>query len=180
MSRLGRSVDGVTLSIEEAEVARPYCANIYRHDLESGLPSGSIEQRYDAVICSHVLEHIVDPDRLLSDVRSCLAPSGILIVALPNLLIWRSRIRLLLGKFEYSESGLMDRTHVRWYSFASAKRLLERHGFRVIEAVADGGLPLGPIRRLLPRRLLKIMDRAACRLAPGLLGFEMLYVASPR
>ncbi len=87
---------------------------------------------------------------------------------------------MLLGKFEYSESGLMDRTHVRWYSFASAKRLLERHGFRVIEAVADGGLPLGPIRRLLPRRLLKIMDRAACRLAPGLLGFEMLYVASPR
>ncbi len=100
-----------------------------------------------------------------------------LIVALPNLLLWKNRLRLMLGRFEYTESGLMDYTHVRWYSFASARRLLERHGFRIVEATVDGGVPLGPIRRILPKRLLAPADRLACTLAPGLLGYEMLYVA---
>jgi 2-polyprenyl-3-methyl-5-hydroxy-6-metoxy-1,4-benzoquinol methylase len=173
----GQSVDGVTLSASEAGEAAPYCTNVYVHDLETGLPPMPAGQLYDAVICSHVLEHIAYPDRMLADIHARLAPSGVLIVALPNLMLWKSRLRLLLGKFEYTDSGLMDRTHIRWYSFASARRLLERHGFTILEAAVDGGLPLGPLRRVLPRRLLAPIDRAACRAAPGLLGYEMLYVA---
>ncbi|MDB5392786.1 MAG: class SAM-dependent methyltransferase [Rhodospirillales bacterium] len=177
LSLRGQCVDGITLSPQEAEDAKAYCAKIYAHDLETGLPPLPAEQLYDAVICSHVLEHIVQPEALLTDVRAHLAPSGVLIIALPNLMLWKSRLRLMLGDFEYTESGLMDRTHVRWYSFASARRLLERNGFSVIEAVAEGGLPLGPVRRVLPKWLLEPADRAACRAAPGLLGYEMLYVA---
>ena len=173
----GQSVDGVTLSASEAEEAARHCANVYVHDLETGLPPMPPGQRYDAVICSHVLEHIAYPDRMLADIRARLAPSGVLIVALPNLMLWKSRLRLLLGKFEYTDSGLMDHTHIRWYSFASARRLLEGQGFTVVEASVEGGLPLGPLRNLLPKRLLLPLDRAACRAAPGLLGYEMLYVA---
>jgi SAM-dependent methyltransferase len=177
LSARGRIVDGITLSAREAEEARAFCASIYQHDLETGLPPLPAERLYDAVICSHVLEHIVAPEALLTAIRAHLAPSGVLIVALPNLMFWKSRVRLLRGDFDYTESGLMDRTHVRWYSFASARRLLERHGFKVIEAVAEGGLPLGPLRRIVPKRLLAHADRAACKLAPGLLGYEILYVA---
>jgi SAM-dependent methyltransferase len=173
----GKSVDGVTHSVGEAEEAGKYCAHVYAYDLEKGLPELPPDRRYDAVICSHVLEHIAYPDRLLTDISACLAATGVLIVALPNLLLWKNRLRLLLGRFEYTESGLMDYTHVRWYSFASARRLLERHGFRIVEATVDGGVPLGPIRRILPKRLLAPADRLACTLAPGLLGHEMLYVA---
>jgi hypothetical protein len=100
-----------------------------------------------------------------------------LIVALPNLLHWKSRLRLLFGRFDYAESGLMDRTHVRWYSFASAQRMLEQQHFTVTAAFVQGGLPLGPLRRVLSRCLTEPLDRAACRLAPGLLGHEMIYVA---
>ena len=95
-------------------------------------------------------------------------------------MLWKSRLRLLAGRFDYTETGLMDRTHVRWYTFASALRLLEAHGFTVAEALADGGLPLGPLRRVMPKGLLKPLDRAACRAAPGLLGYEMIYVARGR
>ncbi len=177
LSARGQIVDGITVSAQEAEQAQSFCTNVYQHDLETGLPPLPAELLYDAVICSHVLEHIVEPEALLTSIRARLAPSGIMVVALPNLMFWRSRIRLMLGDFEYTDHGLMDRTHVRWYSFASGRRLLERHGFHVIEAVAEGGLPLGPLRRIAPQWLLERGDRAACRLAPGLLGSEMLYVA---
>jgi 2-polyprenyl-3-methyl-5-hydroxy-6-metoxy-1,4-benzoquinol methylase len=179
LTAAGRSIDGITRSAQEVETARLSYSNVYAHDLESGLPPMPANQLYDAAICSHVLEHIVEPRMLLTAIRAHLAPSGVLIVALPNLMFWKSRIRLIFGDFEYTESGLMDRTHVRWYSFVSARRLLERHGYTVTEAVAEGGLPLGPLRRVIPKWLLARADRAACRLAPGLLGYEMLYVARP-
>lgn len=176
LSAQGVTVDGVTLSAQEAAQAAAYCAEVYVHDLEKGLPDLPPGRLYDAVICSHVLEHIAYPDEMLAGIAAHLKPAGVLIVALPNLLLWKSRLRLLAGRFEYTQTGLMDYTHIRWYSFASARRLLERHGFTVVEAVADGGLPLGPLRRLAPR-LFAPLDRAACRAAPGLLGYEMIYVA---
>ena len=172
----GKIVDGVTLSPREAEQARPHCRAVYAHDLEFGLPKLSPEP-YDTVICSHVLEHICYPRALFRDIHAHLAPSGVLIVALPNLLVWKSRLSLLMGRFEYAESGLMDDGHFRWYSFASGRRLLERHGFVVTEASVDGGLPLGRLRRHLPKAAYGWADRIACRLAPGLFGVQLLYVA---
>jgi SAM-dependent methyltransferase len=177
LSARGKVVDGVTLSKHEAAEAAAHCADVYVCDLEKGLPDLPPGRLYDAVICSHVLEHIAYPDKMLGDVTLCLKPTGVLIVALPNLLLWKSRLRLLAGRFEYTETGLMDYTHIRWYTFASARRLLERHGFTVVEAMVDGGLPLGPLRRLAPKGLFAPLDRAACRAAPGLLGHEMIYVA---
>ncbi|HEX4507406.1 MAG TPA: class I SAM-dependent methyltransferase [Alphaproteobacteria bacterium] len=177
LSARGMKVDGVTVSGREAAEASAHCADVYIRNLEEGLPDLPPGRLYDAVICSHVLEHIADPDRMLADIIPRLKRTGVLIVALPNLMLWKSRLKLLAGRFEYTETGLMDRTHVRWYTFASARRLLEAHGFTVIEALADGGLPLGPLRRLMPKGLTAPLDRAACRAAPGLLGYEMIYVA---
>ncbi len=72
----GKSVDGVTYSIGEAEEAGKYCAHVYAYDLEKGLPELPPDRRYDAVICSHVLEHIAYPDRLLTDISACLAATA--------------------------------------------------------------------------------------------------------
>lgn len=179
LSAQGIAVDGVTLSKREAAEAAVHCADVYVGNLEDGLPNLPPGRFYDAVICSHVLEHIAYPDKMLADIAACLKAGGVLIVALPNLMLWKSRLRLLAGQFEYTQTGLMDYTHIRWYTFASARRLLETHGFTVVEAVADGGLPLGPLRRLAPKGLFRPLDRAACRAAPGLLGYEMIYVARP-
>ncbi len=175
----GAEVDGITLSPEEAEAARRLCGTVRVHDLESGLPP-TPPATYDAVICSHVLEHIRYPARLLDDIRAALKPSGVLVVALPNLLVWKNRLRLMAGRFEYTESGLMDNTHFRWYTFTSGRRLLEAHGFAVTKAEVDGGLPLSRLRRLLPGIAYGWADRAARRLAPGLVGPQLLYVARPR
>src|SRR5262245_57070442 len=80
----GKTVDGITLSSREAQIAELACRKIYIHDLEAGLPQLEFEP-YDVVICSHVLEHICYPQKLLNDIHSSLREDGVFVVALPNL-----------------------------------------------------------------------------------------------
>jgi len=175
----GKSVDGVTLSEAEALLAKPYCANVVVGDLEKGLPEG-LAKNYDTVIASHVLEHVCYPQKVLADLRSVLLPSGLLIVALPNILFWRYRLRLIFGDFEYEPSGIMDNTHFRWYSYGSAQRFLMKNGFEVLKARAEGSFPLPLVRRFLPQSFTQAIDTLAVNLLPGLFGYQLVFTASIR
>lgn len=175
----GLTVDGVTLSEAEAVLARKYCLKVIIGDLEKGLPSG-LAINYDTVIASHVFEHICYPEKVLADLRSILSPSGLLIVALPNILFWKYRLKLLSGDFEYESSGIMDNTHFRWYSFTSAQRLLEKNGFAIDKARAEGAFPLPLVRRFLPKRLVRSTDTLAAKLLPGLFGYQFILSARIR
>jgi 2-polyprenyl-3-methyl-5-hydroxy-6-metoxy-1,4-benzoquinol methylase len=175
----GRSlaIDGITLSEEEAKIARQYCRNVFVHNLENGLPQ-TAHGPYDVILASHVLEHICFPEKLLRDISSVLSDRGVLIVALPNVCHWRNRLGVLFGKFEYTKTGIMDNTHFKWYTFLSGRRLLESHGFQVRQAYAEGIAPLWIVRKILPRGVIKSLDALMCRLSPGLFGVQLLYVAT--
>lgn len=177
LSADGRTIDGVTLSPSEASLAKLSMHNVVVHNLEDGLPE-QFRGPYDVVIASHVLEHICFPSHLLTGVLHSLSPRGRLIVALPNLMMMKYRMRLLVGRFEYEKGGIMDDTHFRWYTFESARQLLETAGFRILHASADGHVPLGQLRHLLPAEVRKRLDLVACRLFPGLFGAQMIFVAS--
>lgn len=172
---LGHVVDGVTLSNEEATQAKSVCRRVYIHNLESGLPDEVNQNQYKFVICSHVLEHICFPEKLLAAIHNCLLPDGTLVVALPNLMFIRNRWNLLKGRFDYKESGLMDNTHFRWYTFITSAELLEGSKFTLSEHYATGFIPLGILRRILPNAA-GILDRWLCRLWPGLFGIQIVLV----
>lgn len=175
----GRSVDGITLSETEAATARRVCNSVIVHDLEFGLPT-HLGAPYDAVICSHVLEHLRWPDRLLKEVRELLLPrKGVLLVALPNALFYKNRWRLLTGHFDYEESGLMDASHFRWFTYASSRRLLESAGFYVLSHSGDGSLPLPLVRKVLPTRFVEAVDATATAVLPGLFSYQLLLCAKP-
>ena len=168
LKAMGLSVDGITLSEAEATTARQVCGSVFVHDLESGLPP-HLNTTYDAVVCSHVLEHLRWPDRLLKEVREILRPNqGALLVALPNVLFYKNRWRLLAGHFDYEESGLMDASHFRWFTYASSRRLLEIAGFEVLSHSGEGSFPLPFARKVLPQRLVAAVDNTAMSLLPGL------------
>jgi 2-polyprenyl-3-methyl-5-hydroxy-6-metoxy-1,4-benzoquinol methylase len=176
----GVQVDGVTLSESERARAAQWCHRCWVHDLESGLPSG-LEETYDAVVCSHVLEHLRWPDRALAALRPLLIPGrGCLLVALPNLLFYKTRARLLIGRFEYQDSGIMDASHFRWYTFATARRLVEQAGFTVCAHEVQGSAPIPLIRRYLPAWLTAAADRLAERTLPGFFGGQIIIAATPR
>ena len=169
---------GITISSREKEAASRFCTQVHLHDLESGLPP-DVSGKFDLAIFSHVLEHIRNPSRILQDVRKVLSGGGRVLVALPNILFWKYRLEFLLGRFEYEETGIMDSTHVHFYTFQSGKRLLETNGFKLIESAVEGSFPLRPLRRIMPDAARSI-DRLACRLWPGCYGYQLLYVAELR
>jgi len=175
--RRGIVVDGVTLSLPEAQSARQWCRRVVLHNLESGLPD-DLTGPYDAVLCSHILEHICFPQNLLRDVHARLRRGGKLIVAVPNLLHYKNRLSLLLGRFEYQDGGLMDDTHFRWYTLSTLTKLVQRQHFEVEESYGAGSAPLGPLRKIIPR-LCRHIDLATCKALPGLFGWQLIVSASP-
>jgi SAM-dependent methyltransferase len=176
LSDRGWDVDGITISRDEQHKASQVCKTVLIGDLEAGLPP-AVTGVYDLVVFSHVLEHLRNPSRVLNDIHRVVAPDGIVAVALPNVLNWRSRVRFMLGQFEYEEGGIMDNTHLRFYTFASGRRLLESNGFLVSTATVEGIFPLlGKMR--LPSKLVALADRFATSNWPGLFGWQLLYVAS--
>lgn len=120
-------VDGVTLSETEAANAGQRCRRVVVADLETGFPRGLADETYDACIFSHVLKHLRWPGSLLQQIRSRLSRKGRgvpqLVVALPNIMCYKTRWPLIMGRFEYTEGGIMDASHFRWFTFQSGRRL---------------------------------------------------------
>lgn len=98
-------------------------------DLDRGLPP--LEATFDYVICADLLEHLRDPDRLLRDIRSHMAPGGSLLASLPNSGNIYFRLNVLAGRFPQDDRGLFDRTHVHFYMWDGWKDLLRRNGFQI-------------------------------------------------
>jgi 2-polyprenyl-3-methyl-5-hydroxy-6-metoxy-1,4-benzoquinol methylase len=169
--RPGREVVGVTFSEEEAREARGRLDEVVVCDLEEFDAEGLGE--FDCVICSHVLEHLTRPEDLLRRLRGSLSAGGVLVVALPNVLHWRQRFEFLRGRFVYTDGGLMDRTHYRFYDWRTARALLRDCGYAETTGEADGGFPLSRFVPVFGRAL----DRTALRLGPGLFGVQFIMVS---
>jgi len=168
-------VTGVTHSAVEATMARQHIDAVVLADLNAfdPLPLGC----FDCIVCSHVLEHLGDPDEVLRRLRELLSPGGVLVVALPNVLFWKQRLQFARGRFRYADGGLMDRTHVRFFDWDTAAELIEQAGFVIVERVADGGLPLSS---RFGRRGSQMLDGIALRRFPGLFGFQFVFVCGVR
>jgi len=90
------------------------------------------ERRFDLILCLDVLEHMVDPWRFLERVQMHLEPGGTVIASIPNLRNYRVLKALVLkGRFEYQDGGILDRTHLRFFTRNSACRLMETGRLRL-------------------------------------------------
>ena len=174
----GWKVCGITLNRGEQESAAQVCTDVWVHDLEDGLPE-DLTGPFDLIVLSHVVEHLRNTKSLLRQIHKILAPNGEIAVAVPNVLNWHQRVLFLFGKFEYTNEGIMDSTHLAFYTYGSARRMIESCGFKVVKAGADGNiLPWGNLRRVFPRATTAI-NRFFCTLRPSLFGRQLLYLAVP-
>ncbi len=104
-----------------------------------------------------------------------------MIIALPNIVNWRERIKIAMGKFEYTDSGVMDRTHLRFYTFYTApKYLIDPIQQLSLKAhTVNGSVPLAFFRHhLLPSQWKEKIDQWGCKIAPNLFGEEIIMVAT--
>lgn len=124
--------DGVTLSEAEAAHARPHYRRVVVDNLEScDLLTAFAGQRYDAIVCADVLEHLSQPERVLAACRQLLAPHGQLLLSVPNAGYCGLIAELLQGEFRYREEGLLDRTHLRFFTRRSLLRFLREQRWAI-------------------------------------------------
>lgn len=166
-------VTGVTFSPEEASHARSALDRVEQADLETA-EYASLGP-FDCVVASHVLEHVRDPVAVLQRVRAALEPGGLLVVALPNALHYRQRLEFLAGRFRYTDGGIMDRTHYRFFDWDTARGLVLDAGFALVSAEAEGGFPGSRFLGAAKTRL----DALATLRFPALLGVQFLVRARP-
>jgi|GEM_PF-292341 len=93
---------------------------------------------YDYVILGDIVEHIVDGIGLMMRVRKVLKENGQLIISTPNVALWLFRLKLFAGRFEYADKGIMDRTHVHFYTRSSLISLLKLTGFQPLKKHSTG------------------------------------------
>ena len=155
-------------------------------DLEQGIEH-VIDQlagkRFDRVLLLDVLEHLSYPEQILRQCHRALKPEGRLVVSLPNVANFTLRLSLLFGRFNYAERGIMDRTHVRFFTRKTARRLLEDNGYEIQEqrvTVVPIELVWGMSPDHILLRILNGMLAMVTRLLPGLFGYQIMFLAKSR
>jgi 2-polyprenyl-3-methyl-5-hydroxy-6-metoxy-1,4-benzoquinol methylase len=194
------TITGIEPNPRAAELAAEACTSVHRGDLDSWLALPT-HQPFDVVVLSDVLEHVADPVAFL---RQLSAHESVRranwVISVPNYAVWYNRLRTVAGVFEYAWSGLYDRTHLRFYTRRSLRRLLEELGFEVTKdscspSVVQSTAPL--LRRLFEKdvregnhlslgdskayrfyqRAVEPAEAAFCQTWPELLGFQIIVVA---
>ena len=194
----GNRVTGIESNAAAVAVARTRIAEVVEGDLQ--VPGILGERRFDVIVFADVLEHLAWPVDVLTSYLRFLRPGGSVIVSLPNVGLWSVRLSLMLGRFQYDDSGVLDRTHLRFFTRRSAVEMLRSAGLVVLRRTYNPGLvrPFVPLAKRFvgrggdpgslleskPYRLyLKTVypiERAVAALWPGLLAFQMIFEAKPR
>jgi SAM-dependent methyltransferase len=144
----GWEVWGVEQSAEACATAQMRIDHLIGADLTDFSAVGpALEgQEFDVLVFSDVLEHLVFPTDVLRGYLRWLKPGGRVFVSVPNMVVWSNRLRVLCGIVDGTDTGVMDRTHLRFFSYRVARRMVEDAGCQV------AGTDLTPhlVRSLLP------------------------------
>lgn len=137
----GCQVTGVELDAGSAEQARPYLDALYVGTLEGEDWLRAVHAEYDVIVCADVIEHLRDPAHTLAQLMTVLAPGGRLVASVPNVGHAGIIAALLGGCFDYTPTGLLDETHLRFFTWDSLERMLNAAGLEVDhrETVDAGG-----------------------------------------
>lgn len=197
----GNRVTGIESSAEAVTVARARVSEVIQADLQQldEVKRSLGNRRFDVIIFADVLEHLAWPIGVLRGYLDLLHDGGSVIVSLPNVGLWSVRLNLLLGRFRYDETGVLDRTHLRFFTRRTAREMIEQAGLKVVRRTYNPGVvrPFVPLAKkllgggaeshdpsalLLESRPYKLylktiypIERAVASVWPGALAFQMIF-----
>ncbi len=177
MAQLGCRVTGIEQDAEMAEIARKHCSQMILGDIEK-LNLTELG-RYDAIVFGDVLEHLTHPQNILQKVTALLKPGGKILISLPNVAnIW-VRLNLLFGRFNYARVGILDESHLRFFTLRTMKQLASDSGLDVISINAT---PI-PLPVILPATskgrslsFLHVLNWGLTKLRSTLFGYQFILV----
>jgi SAM-dependent methyltransferase len=176
----GCEVIGVEINAEAAARARGEGFDVRVGSVEDAALVAALPDDFDALLLMDVLEHLVDPWTALHALGEHLRPGGQVLVSIPNVACWTMRRALLAGRWDYTRDGLLDRTHLRFFTFDTARALIDGAGFTLrdwwvtMPSVPFAGKLLAvPLTRPLAGRWIDW----ATRRFPNLCGAQFLFHA---
>jgi 2-polyprenyl-3-methyl-5-hydroxy-6-metoxy-1,4-benzoquinol methylase len=176
----GHYVAGVEYDAAAAEKAREYYDAFQIADVETfAFP---YRGEFDYIVFADVLEHLRDPAAVLRRCIPALKESGKIIISVPNIANWVIRLSLLFGRFNYMDKGILDRTHMRFFTLRSLERMMGEVSCDVLEATPT---PL-PVQLVFPFTAngiftpLHEIDYALTCCWKTLLAYQFVIVAAPR
>jgi len=140
----GHCVAGVEKDEETAAKARAFYDSFHVRDVEEF--EFPFHEEFDFILFADILEHLHDPTAVLRRSVPALKKSGQIIVSVPNIANFIIRLSLLLGRFDYTDQGILDRTHLRFFTLQSLKKMLQEASCSIIEIIPT---PL-PIQTVFP------------------------------
>lgn len=174
----GHSVVGIDRN--EAEGASARMSRFVAADVAQGLPD-DVGGDFDLVLAGDIIEHLVEPDTLLRDMAARVRPHGSVIISVPNIGHWYPRLRIAFGRFDYDQRGVLDSTHLRFFTRRRFLRIAEEAGLEPI-AHRHTGIPLDALgvgdSRIITGSAGRI-DRLLVRLWPTLFAYQFVYEFSP-
>ncbi len=126
----GCTVVGMEIDPEMAKMAAPWCERMIVGNIESmDLAETLGNDRFDVIVAADVLEHLYDPWACLLKIRPYLRPEGFIVLSVPNVAHNALLAELLNGRFPYQEKGLLDRTHLRFFTRSNLEDMLFSTGY---------------------------------------------------
>jgi tRNA(1-methyladenosine) methyltransferase and related methyltransferases len=125
---------GLEIDADYAQVARAHCSKVVVANVEQMADSAFRSLLpADCWIFGDVLEHLYDPWGVLQRIRTSLPPHGSVVACIPNAQHWSVQLRLNNGDFRYEDLGLLDRTHIRWFTNRTVGELFRSTGYEIVE-----------------------------------------------
>lgn len=135
-------VTGVEMRLEEAKIAQAKLSQVVVGNIEYPEIQKKIDKDFDVVLASALVQHLVTPQDSLRVWKKFLKKDGVLIITCSNIVHWTTRLQILRGKFEYQEYGLLDNTHLKFFTPQTFKALVESADYIIehfsIDAVGGG------------------------------------------
>lgn len=143
-------VTGVEVNAKAAKVAEQYCEKVIVADLDLVSFNDILpEELFDVAVFGDVLEHLRDPWKVLEQTRQILKPEGYVVASIPNIAHGSIRLALLQGSFNYAELGILDNTHLRFFTRKTIEELFEKTGY-FVDTVNRTTLPIFSTSNLVP------------------------------
>lgn len=159
-----RAPSAIVWGIEPTHEAALEANSRLDHVIEGTFPDciEQIDRRFDCIICNDVLEHMVDPWQAASELASLLMPGGALVVSIPNIRNLGTLSQLVFkGRWDYVSAGVLDRTHLRFFTRATTIEMVESAGLRV--DLVQGAWPLVTPKMKLLRAMAWFVSRTLAR-----------------
>jgi O-antigen biosynthesis protein len=171
-------VTGIDNNSDALKEAKKYCEKIINCNLDDPVNNLIPAEKFDYILLLDLIEHLPRFNRLLVLIKKYLARNGKIIITTPNIAHLSIRLKLLNGNFDYTEFGILDNTHVHFFTRKSLTACLESNGFKINSLITPADFGQIPFFGKWLRHIPKTIQWQITRILPNLLGVQWLAVVS--